>query len=42
MGEVIVTALGINKSKRSLGYAANDVKGEEISPIHKEIILLMD
>jgi TonB-linked SusC/RagA family outer membrane protein len=36
LGEVIVTALGINKSKRSLGYAANDVKGEELAQTQRD------
>jgi TonB-linked SusC/RagA family outer membrane protein len=31
LGEVIVTALGIKKQSRSLGYAATSVKPEEIS-----------
>ncbi len=36
LGEVIVTALGITKSKRSLGYAANDVKGAELAQTQRD------
>jgi TonB-linked SusC/RagA family outer membrane protein len=31
LDEVVVTALGINKQKRSLGYAVTEVKGEELT-----------
>lgn len=31
LGEVVVTAIGIAREKRSLGYAVNEVKSEEIS-----------
>ncbi len=31
LGEVVVTAYGVKKSKRELGYTAQDVKGEDIS-----------
>jgi TonB-linked SusC/RagA family outer membrane protein len=31
LGEVVVTALGISREKRALGYATQDVKAEEIS-----------
>ncbi|WP_270088710.1 SusC/RagA family TonB-linked outer membrane protein [Sphingobacterium sp. SYP-B4668] len=30
LGEVVVTALGIKKEKRSLGYAVQDIKGDEL------------
>ncbi|WP_046370521.1 SusC/RagA family TonB-linked outer membrane protein [Flavihumibacter petaseus] len=30
MGEVVVTALGIKKEKKALGYAVQEVKGEEL------------
>lgn len=30
MGEVVVTALGIKRDKRSIGYATSTVKGEEL------------
>lgn len=33
---VVVTALGINKSKRSLGYAANDVKGADLANTQRD------
>ena len=36
LGEVVVTALGINRSKRSLGYAANDVKGSELAQTQRD------
>ncbi|OGX90502.1 SusC/RagA family TonB-linked outer membrane protein [Hymenobacter coccineus] len=31
LGEVVVTALGISKQKRSLGYAVTEVKGEDLT-----------
>jgi iron complex outermembrane receptor protein len=31
MGEVVVTALGIKRDKRSIGYATSTVKGEELT-----------
>lgn len=34
--QVVVTALGINRSKRSLGYAANDVKGAELAQTQRD------
>lgn len=39
LGEVVVTALGINRSKRSLGYAANDVKGVELAQTQRDNFL---
>lgn len=33
---VVTTALGINRSKRSLGYAANDVKGAELAQTQRD------
>ncbi|MBL0056495.1 MAG: carboxypeptidase-like regulatory domain-containing protein [Chitinophagaceae bacterium] len=36
LGEVVVTAYGVKKSKRELGYTAQDVKGEEISGAQRE------
>ena len=33
---VVVTALGIGKSKRSLGYAANDVKGADLANTQRD------
>ena len=36
MEQVVVTALGINRSKRSLGYAANDVKGAELAQTQRD------
>ena len=32
-GEVVVTALGIERQRRSLGYAVSDVSGEEVSDV---------
>ncbi|MDA3893922.1 MAG: SusC/RagA family TonB-linked outer membrane protein [Salinivirgaceae bacterium] len=31
LGEVVITALGISREKKSLGYSVTDVKGEEFS-----------
>ncbi len=31
MGEVVITALGIKRDKRSIGYATSTVKGEELT-----------
>ncbi len=36
MDQVIVTALGISRSKRSLGYAANDVKGADLAQTQRD------
>lgn len=36
LGGVVVTALGINRSKRSLPYAANDVKGAELAQTQRD------
>ncbi len=36
LDQVVVTALGINRSKRSLGYAANDVKGPELAQTQRD------
>ena len=36
MGEVVVTAYNIKKSKRELGYTAQDVKGEEIAQTQRD------
>jgi len=33
LGEVVVTALGISREKRSLGYASQEVSGEEASTV---------
>jgi TonB-linked SusC/RagA family outer membrane protein len=33
MNEVVVTALGITREKKSLGYATQEVKGDEISTV---------
>lgn len=33
LGEVVVTALGISKEKKKLGYAVQEVKGEDISTV---------
>ena len=39
LGEVIVTALGINRNKRSTGYATSDVKGEDIANTQRDNLL---
>ncbi|MEO7264014.1 MAG: SusC/RagA family TonB-linked outer membrane protein [Ferruginibacter sp.] len=36
LGEVVVTAYGTRKSKRELGYSAQDVKGEEIAETQRD------
>lgn len=36
MDQVVVTALGINRSKRSLGYAASDVKGADLAQTQRD------
>lgn len=36
LDQVVVTALGINRSKRSLGYAASDVKGEDLAQTQRD------
>ena len=36
---VVTTAMGIQKSKRSLGYATQEVKGEEIAQTQRENFL---
>ena len=39
MNEVVVTALGISREKKSLGYAVQDVKGAELSRVPKDNVL---
>ena len=34
LGEVVVTALGIKREKKALGYAMQEVKGDEIGRAH--------
>ncbi len=36
LDQVVVTALGINRSKRSLGYSASDVDGEQIAQTQRD------
>ncbi len=36
MGEVVVTAYGVKKSKRELGYTAQEVKGEDIAQTQRD------
>lgn len=36
MGEVVVTALGIEREKRSLGYSVGEVKGEDMRTVTQE------
>lgn len=33
LGEVVVTALGISKEKKSLGFAVQEIKGEELNTV---------
>lgn len=40
MGEVVVTSLGVVRSKRSLGYATNDVKGEDIANTQRDNLIM--
>ena len=39
LNDVVVTAFGIRKEKRSLGYATQEVKGEEIAETQRENFL---
>jgi TonB-linked SusC/RagA family outer membrane protein len=39
MGEVVVTALGISREKKSLGYAVAEVKGDELQKVAQENVL---
>lgn len=39
LNEVVVTALGIERSKRSLGYATQEIKGEDLT-VAKEVNVL--
>lgn len=36
LGEVVVTALGIKRDKRGLGFASQEIKGEEVSQTQRE------
>ncbi len=36
MGEVVVTAYGVKKSKRELAYNAQEIKGEEIAQVNRD------
>jgi TonB-linked SusC/RagA family outer membrane protein len=36
LDEVIVTAMGVSKEKRELGYSAQQVKGEELAEVNRE------
>jgi ferric enterobactin receptor len=36
LGEVVVTAYGVKKSKRELGYTAQEVKGEDIAQTQRD------
>ena len=40
LDEVVVTALGIKKTRKSITYAAQDIKAEEISRV-KQILLIV-
>ncbi|MDD4385885.1 MAG: TonB-dependent receptor plug domain-containing protein, partial [Bacteroidales bacterium] len=37
--EIVVTALGISREKKSLGYAVQDVKGEELSKVRTQNVV---
>ena len=39
LGEVIVTSHGVVRSKRSLGYASNDVSGEDIARTQRDNLI---
>ncbi|HEX8038052.1 MAG TPA: carboxypeptidase-like regulatory domain-containing protein, partial [Chryseosolibacter sp.] len=39
LGEVVVTALGIERQERSLGYSVGEVKGNELSRVAQENVL---
>ncbi len=39
MNEVVVTALGISRAKKSLGYSVQDVKGAALSRVPKDNVL---
>ena len=39
MGEVVVTALGISREKKSLGYSVGEVKGEALQKVAQENVL---
>jgi TonB-linked SusC/RagA family outer membrane protein len=40
LGEVVVTALGIKKSKRELGYTTTEVKGSDIAQTQRDNFLM--
>ena len=39
LDEVIVTAMGVDKAKRTLGYSAQQVKGEELAEVNRENVM---
>lgn len=39
LSEVVVTALGIEKSRQSLGYALQDVKGEQLAEVRSSNVM---
>ena len=39
LDEVVVTALGISREKKALGYAVQDVKGEELAKVRTQNII---
>jgi outer membrane receptor protein involved in Fe transport len=39
LSEVVVTALGISRTKKSLGYATQEVKGEAVSTVKSDNFL---
>ena len=39
LGEVVVTALGVSREKKSLGYSVQDVSGEEFSKAREQNII---
>ncbi len=36
LNEVVVTALGVSREKKSLGYAVQEIKGEEVSTVKQQ------
>ncbi|MBL7817404.1 MAG: SusC/RagA family TonB-linked outer membrane protein [Saprospiraceae bacterium] len=39
LDEVVVTAMGVDKAKRTLGYSAQAVKGEELAEVNRENVV---
>lgn len=39
MNEVVVTALGVSRQKKSLGYSVQDVKGDDLAQVPKDNVI---